>query len=159
MSLIPTPLSFLGEVDKTKLLNTLGIWIMVFCLTFFLFFREDPNKLNQETVDKLVVAVDKFAKATDNITQAAIKQREWASNLEQQLILNNRLLERGYKGIYEKYGYDNTVIDSPLDDLYARQLLIATESNGSGELRGDEVRVDKTPTVQGSTNSPKTKSN
>lgn len=60
MSLIPTPLSFLGEVDKTKLLNTLGIWIMVFCLTFFLFFREDPNKLNQETVDKLVVAVDKF---------------------------------------------------------------------------------------------------
>ena len=159
MSLIPTPLSFLGEVDKTKLLNTLGIWIMVFCLTFFLFFREDPNKLNQETVDKLVVAVDKFAKATDSITQAAIKQREWASNLEQQLILNNRLLERGYKGIYEKYGYDNTVIDSPLDDLYARQLLIAADSNGSGELRGDEVRVDKTPTVQGSTNSPKTKSN
>ena len=159
MSLIPTPLSFLGEVDKTKLLNTLGIWIMVFCLTFFLFFREDPNKLNQETVDKLVVAVDKFAKATDNITQAAIKQREWASNLEQQLILNNRLLERGYKGIYEKYGYDNTAIDSPLDDLYARQLLIAADSNGSGELRGDEVRVDKTPTVQGSTNSPKTKSN
>ena len=159
MSLIPTPLSFLGEVDKTKLLNTLGIWIMVFCLTFFLFFREDPNKLNQETVDKLVVAVDKFAKATDNITQAAIKQREWASNLEQQLILNNRLLERGYKGIYEKYGYDNTVIDSPLDDLYARQLLIATESNGSGELRGDEVRVDKTPTVQGSASSAKTKPN
>ena len=159
MSLIPTPLSFHGEVDKNKLLNTLCIWIMVFCLTFFLFFREDPNKLNQETVDKLVVAVDKFAKATDNITQAAIKQREWASNLEQQLILNNRLLERGYKGIYEKYGYDNTAIDSPLDDLYARQLLIATESNSSGELRGDEVRVDKTPTVQGSTNSPKTKSN
>lgn len=159
MSLIPTPLSFLGEVDKTKLLNTLGIWIMVFCLTFFLFFREDPNKLNQETVDKLVVAVDKFAKATDSITQAAIKQREWASNLEQQLILNNRLLERGYKGIYEKYGYDNTVIDSPLDDLYARQLLIAADSNGSGELRGDEVRVDKTPTVQGSASSAKTKPN
>ena len=159
MSLIPTPLSFLGEVDKTKLLNTLGIWIMVFCLTFFLFFREDPNKLNQETVDKLVVAVDKFAKATDSITQAAIKQREWASNLEQQLILNNRLLERGYKGIYEKYGYDNTVIDSPLDDLYARQLLIATESNSSGKLRGDEVGASKASALQGSASSAKTKPN
>lgn len=159
MSLLPTPLSLLGGVDKTKLLNTIGIWVMVFCLTFFLFFREDPNKLNQETVDKLVVAVDKFAKATDNITQAAVKQREWAINLEQQLILNNRLLERGYKGIYEKYGYDHTAIDSPLDDLYARQLLIAADSNSGGELRGDEVRVDKTPTVQGSTNSPKTKPN
>ena len=159
MSLIPTPLSFLGEVDKTKLLNTLGIWIMVFCLTFFLFFREDPNKLNQETVDKLVVAVDKFAKATDNITQAAIKQREWASNLEQQLILNNRLLERGYKGIYEKYGYDNTVIDSPLDDLYARQLLIATENDSSGKLRGDEVGASKASALQGSASSTKTKPN
>lgn len=159
MSLIPTPLSFLGEVDKTKLLNTLGIWIMVFCLTFFLFFREDPNKLNQETVDKLVVAVDKFAKATDSITQAAIKQREWAANLEQQLILNNRLLERGYKGIYEKYGYDNTAIDSPLDDLYARQLLIATESNSSGKLRGDEVGVSKASALQGSAGSTKTKPN
>ena len=159
MSLLPTPLSLLGGVDKTKLLNTIGIWVMVFCLTFFLFFREDPNKLNQETVDKLVVAVDKFAKATDSITQAAVKQREWAANLEQQLILNNRLLERGYKGIYEKYGYDNTAIDSPLDDLYARQLLIAADSNSSGELRGDEVRVDKAPIVQGSTNIPKTKPN
>lgn len=159
MSLIPTPLSFLGEVDKTKLLSTLGIWVMVFCLAFFLFFREDPNKLNQETVDKLVVAVDKFAKATDSITQAAVKQREWAANLEQQLILNNRLLERGYKGIYEKYGYDHTAIDSPLDDLYARQLLIATESNSSGKLRGDEVGVDKASAVQGSASSTKTKPN
>lgn len=159
MSLLPTPLSLLGGVDKTKLLNTLGIWVMVFCLTFFLFFREDPNKLNQETVDKLVVAVDKFARATDSITQAAVKQREWAASLEQQLILNNRLLERGYKGIYEKYGYDHTTIDSPLDDLYARQLLIAADNDSSGELRGDEVRVDKAPVVQGSTNSPKTKSN
>lgn len=142
--------ALLGSVvggDKLKILNTLGIWILVGVLVFGYFFREDPNKLNTATVNQLVNAVDNFAKVSDEIAAAAKSQREWAANLERQLVVNNQLLKRGYKDIYETYGYSETDSNSPLDDLYNDQLRLTAQGNGSGQLRGDENGASTTPAL------------
>lgn len=133
--------------DKLKILNTLGIWILVGVLVFGYFFREDPNKLNTATVNQLVNAVDNFAKVSDEIAKSAQSQREWAASLERQLVVNNQLLKRGYKDIYETYGYSETDSNSPLDDLYNDQLRLAAQSNGGRELRGNENGVSAAPAL------------
>lgn len=137
MAFIPLASKLTGG-DKVNLLNTIGIWIVAIVLIFAYFFREDPNKLNTATVNQLVSAVDNFAKVSDEIAKAAISQRQWAAGLERQLVVNNQLLKRGYKDIYETYGYNDSDSASPLDDLYAEQLRISTQSDRSGNLRGDE---------------------
>ncbi|QDB70297.1 hypothetical protein CF8_0129 [Aeromonas phage CF8] len=147
--MLPLPgLNLLPEMDKTKLLTAIGIWILIVFTAYAMFFKEDPNKLNQETVEKLVVAVDKFSLASEKLTQAAEQQREWAQNLEMQIAKQNLLIEQGYQGIYDKYEYDQTDASASLDDIYAKQLLQSTKGDGGGQLRGDENRTSKTGTVQ-----------
>lgn len=133
--------------DKFKILNTIGIWVLVLVMVTAYFLRDDPNKLNVTTVNQLVSAVDNFAKVSDEIAKAAVAQREWAAGLERQLVVNNQLLKRGYKDIYETYGYSETDANSPLDDLYNDQLRIAAQSNGSGNVRGNENGTGKTPAL------------
>ncbi|UOX39578.1 putative lambda Rz1-like protein [Aeromonas phage ZPAH34] len=138
-----------GGIDKTKLLTTLGVWILILFVSYAMFFKEDPNKLNQETVEKLVVAVDKFSEASINLTKAANEQREWVQNLQQQIAKQNVLLEQGYRGIYEQFDYNQADSNASLDDIYAKQLLQSTQSDGSWNLRRDENRTSKTTTIQG----------
>lgn len=147
--MLPIPgLNLLPDVDKSKLLTTIGIWILIVFTAYAMFFKEDPNKLNQETVEKLVVAVDKFSLASEKLTQAAEQQREWAQNLEVQIAKQNLLIEQGYQGIYDKYEYDQTDASATLDDIYAKQLLQSAKGDGSGQLRGDENGAGKTGAVQ-----------
>ncbi|QDH47189.1 hypothetical protein PQC07_gp160 [Aeromonas phage D3] len=135
------------EGAKTKLFAVIGIWILVLGFMYSTFFREDPNKLNTATVNQLVSAVDNFAKVSDEIAKAAVAQREWAAGLERQLIVNNQLLKRGYKDIYETYGYSESDGNSPLDDLYNDQLRLTAQSNRSGHVRGDEDGTGKAPAL------------
>lgn len=143
-----------ANTDKTKLLNTIGLWLLILMAGYWVFLREDPNELNKQTVDKLVVAVDKFSEASNNLTEVALKQREWSSQLEQQIAKQNELLERSYSEMYKRYQYNETDSTSSLDDLYARQLFVKTERDGSGDLRGNENGVGKTSTVQKPTTRP-----
>ncbi|WNV45812.1 Rz1-like protein [Aeromonas phage AerS_266] len=144
-SIIPTGLV---GMDKTKLLTTLGVWILIIFASYAMFFKDDPNKLNQETVEKLVIAVDKFSEASVNLTKAANEQREWVQNLEQQIAKQNVLLEQGYRGIYEQFNYDKTDSTASLDDIYAKQLFQSTQSDGGRDLRRNENGASKASAVQ-----------
>lgn len=146
--MFPSLITAAAGVDKFKILNTLGIWLLVIIMGIAYFFRDDPNKLNTTTVNQLVSAVDNFAKVSDEIAKAAVAQREWAAGLERQLVVNNQLLKRGYKDIYETYGYNETDANSPLDDLYDHQLQLAAKNNSGRNVRGDEDGAGKAPVVQ-----------
>lgn len=145
--MFPSLLSAATGADKLKILNTLGIWVLVIIMGVAYFLRDDPNKLNSTTVNQLVSAVDNFAKVSDEIAKAALAQREWAAGLERQLVVNNQLLKRGYKDIYETYGYSETDANSPLDDLYNDQLQLAAKRDSSGDVRRDEDGAGKTPAL------------
>lgn len=140
-------LAGLANIDKTKLLNTIITWAMFGLLIYFFVFKEDDNKLNNETMKELVTAVQTFSDTSKQLTKTAAEQREWASNIENQLALNNQLLKRGYKDIYESYGYTEADSSSPLDDLYANQLQQLPVNVPSGNVRGNENGARKTPAL------------
>lgn len=141
-------LASLANVDKTKLLNTFVTWAMFGLLLYFLVFKEDDSKLNNATMKELVTAVQDFNSTSKQIAKTAAEQREWAASIERQLAVNNQLLKRGYKDIYETYGYTESDSNSPLDDLYASQLQQPTVNEPGGDLRRNEDGVSKTPTLQ-----------
>jgi len=135
------------QMSKLKLINTVALWVLVLAVVGWLVFKPDP-KLNQQTIDKLVVAIDKFSVASENINRQAMAQREWAEELQKQLALQNYDRDRNYNDLYGKYGYADESTTINLNDLYARQLQQAAKGNGSGQLRGDENGVSKTKSVQ-----------
>lgn len=140
-------LAKLADIDKTKLLNTIVTWAMFGLLIYFFVFKEDDTKLNTETMKELVTAVQSFSETSKQLTKTAAEQREWAASIERQLAVNNQLLKRGYKDIYESYGYSEADSNSPLDDLYAQQLQQQPANVPSRDVRRNENGASKTPAL------------
>lgn len=145
------PAAMFASIDKGKLLNTIGLWLLVAFIGYFLFVREDPSKMNQETVDKLVVAVDKFSEASTNLSELAVTQRKWSIDLERQIAKQNALLENQSGKVYDNFNYSKEERNWSLDDLYANQLFQSAPSVGSTDVRRDEDGVGKTGSIPGST--------
>ena len=153
--MLPIPMGMLASVDKGKLLNTLGLWLLVAFIGYFLFVRDDPSKLNQQTVDKLVVAVDKFSEASTNLSELAVTQRKWSIDLERQIARQNSLLESQSGKVYDNFNYSKEERNWSLDDLYASQLFQSAPDVGSADVRGNENGTSAAGNIPGSTKKPK----
>lgn len=143
------PAAMFASVDKGKLLNTIGLWLLVAFIGYFLFVREDPSKMNQETVDKLVVAVDKFSEASTNLSELAVTQRKWSNDLERQIAKQNALLETQSGKVYDNFNYSKEERNWSLDDLYASQLFQSAPSVGSSDVRRDEDGIGQVGNLPG----------
>jgi hypothetical protein len=143
------PAAMFASVDKGKLLNTIGLWLLVAFIGYFLFVREDPSKMNQETVDKLVLAVDKFSEASTNLSELAVTQRKWSIDLERQIAKQNALLETQSGKVYDNFNYSKEERNWSLDDLYASQLFQSAPSVGRSDVRRDEDGIGQAGNLPG----------
>lgn len=135
--------------DKVKLINTLGLWILIALIGYWVILRDDPNELNKQTVEQLIVAVDRFSEASTTLTEVASNQREWSRRLEDQIAKQNAILEQDYYELYKRYQYTDQDAISGIDDLYTQQLHEPTNSVSRGKLRGNEDGVGPFTVIQG----------
>lgn len=129
-------------------------WILTGILIYVFIVRGNPNELNQQTVHDLSVAVEKFAKASDKLTQMADRQQLWLAEMDKKVAQRDQELRDRYEEVYKRFNYDGSELALPLDALYAQQLLLPTGRFGSEELRGNEDGNSKTKFSKGSSKAP-----
>lgn len=149
----------MGMKEKLSILNTIAVWVLVVVIVIWLCFKGDDNKLNNETIKNLTTAVERFSIASENMSNAAKSQREWAMALQESINSKDTMRNGAYGNLFDKYGYDSKVTGSSLSDLYNDRLQQSTKGNSSTDLRGDEDGAGKTGTLQNPVSKPKGQSN
>lgn len=139
--------------SKLPILNTIAIWVLAITIIAWLCFKDD-NKLNKETITNLTVAVEKFSVASENMSNAAKAQRDWAIALQESVDTRSKQRNHEYENLYGKYGYDGQSSGTSLADLYNVRVHESTEGNDGRDVRRDENGASKTPIVSGSTSKP-----
>lgn len=122
--------------------QAIAIWIVAFAVVVWLCFKPSDS-LNKETINKLTSAVEKFSVATESMNNLAKAQQEFTNKLSNTVLISQQQRDKGYGDLYKKYGLDDEMSYSSLDDLYGYGVQQSTESDGGRDVRGNEDGTSK----------------